>query len=58
MSSYLKPMLLASAMIFGATFANAETTLKLAHAAPESDLQQTMSVFLRNKSKYGLTAMY
>jgi DNA-binding PucR family transcriptional regulator len=51
-------MLLASAMIFGATFANAETTLKLAHAAPESDLQQTMSVFLRNKSKYGLTAMY
>jgi tripartite ATP-independent transporter DctP family solute receptor len=49
MSSYLKPMLLASAMIFGATFANAETTLKLAHAAPESDLQQTMSVFFKEQ---------
>jgi tripartite ATP-independent transporter DctP family solute receptor len=49
MSFYLKPMLLASAMIFGATFATAETTLKLAHAAPESDLQQTMSLFFKEQ---------
>ena len=49
MSSYLKPMFLASAMIFGATFATAETTLKLAHAAPESDLQQTMSLFFKEQ---------
>ena len=49
MSSYLKPMFLASAMIFSATFATAETTLKLAHAAPESDLQQTMSLFFKEQ---------
>ena len=49
MSFHLKPMFLASAMIFGATFATAETTLKLAHAAPESDLQQTMSLFFKEQ---------
>lgn len=49
MKSYMKPMVLAGAMILGATFATAETTLKLAHAAPESDLQQTMSLFFKEQ---------
>ena len=49
MKSYIKPMVLAGAMIFGATFASAQTTLKLAHAAPESDLQQTMSLFFKEQ---------
>ncbi|MFQ1701140.1 DctP family TRAP transporter solute-binding subunit [Loktanella agnita] len=49
MKSYMKPMALAGAMILGATFASAETTLKLAHAAPESDLQQTMSLFFKEQ---------
>ncbi|MEY8099368.1 DctP family TRAP transporter solute-binding subunit [Falsihalocynthiibacter sp. S25ZX9] len=49
MKSFMKPMVLAGTMIFGATFATAETTLKLAHAAPESDLQQTMSLFFKEQ---------
>jgi len=49
MKFYMKNMLLASTIILGATFASAETTLKLAHAAPESDLQQSMSLFFKEQ---------
>lgn len=49
MKTYIKPVVLAGAMILCATFASAETTLKLAHTAPESDLQQTMSVFFKEQ---------
>ncbi|MFD0980085.1 TRAP transporter substrate-binding protein [Tropicimonas aquimaris] len=40
---------LATAVLFSAVTAQAATTLKLAHAAPESDLQQTLSVFFKEQ---------
>ncbi|CUI72953.1 TRAP transporter substrate-binding protein [Cognatishimia activa] len=39
----------AAALAVSATVAAAGTTLKLAHAAPESDLQQTMSLFFKEQ---------
>lgn len=49
MKSLMKSMAFVGAMVLGATAANAEATLKLAHAAPESDLQQTMSLFFKEQ---------
>ncbi|MEJ8472563.1 DctP family TRAP transporter solute-binding subunit [Roseibium algae] len=49
MRTYVKSLLLAGALALGASSGNAQTTLKLAHAAPESDLQQTMSVFFKEQ---------
>ncbi|MEL0623576.1 DctP family TRAP transporter solute-binding subunit [Marinomonas arenicola] len=51
MKTLLKGMGLASAMTLAisANHAMAATTFKLAHAAPESDLQQTMSVFFKKE---------
>lgn len=40
---------LATALTLSAFTAQAATTLKLAHAAPESDLQQTLSVFFKEQ---------
>lgn len=49
----MKPMKLiagaAAALAVSASVAAAGTTLKLAHAAPESDLQQTMSLFFKEQ---------
>lgn len=39
----------AAAMAMSLSAAAAETTLKLAHAAPETDLQQTMSLFFKEQ---------
>ncbi len=48
MKSLLKITLLASTIAMSST-AFAATTLKLAHAAPESDLQQDMSLFFKKE---------
>lgn len=40
---------MASVLVLGATAAQADTTLRLAHAAPESDLQQTLSLFFKEQ---------
>lgn len=49
MKTTLKALGLATAMAFATSAALAEVTLKLAHAAPESDLQQVMSVFIKEQ---------
>ena len=45
----LKVIGLASAFVFAAVTAQAQTELKLAHAAPETDLQQTLSLFFKEQ---------
>ena len=45
----LKVIGLASAFVVAAVTAQAQTELKLAHAAPETDLQQTLSLFLKEQ---------
>ncbi len=45
----LKTLGLASAFAFAALSAQAQTELKLAHAAPETDLQQTLSLFFKEQ---------
>lgn len=45
----IKALGLASALAFAAASAQAETNLKLAHAAPETDLQQTLSLFFKEQ---------
>ncbi len=49
MKSFLKVVGLASTLAFCSSAAMAATTLKLAHAAPESDLQQDMSLFFKKE---------
>ncbi|MGB5445958.1 MAG: DctP family TRAP transporter solute-binding subunit [Psychromonas sp.] len=49
MKSFLKVVGLASTLAFCSSAAMAATTLKLAHAAPESDLQQNMSLFFKKE---------
>jgi len=49
MKSFLKVVGLASTLAFCSSAAMAATTLKLAHAAPESDLQQNMSLFFKEQ---------
>ena len=49
MKSFLKVVGLASTLAFWSSAAMAATTLKLAHAAPESDLQQNMSLFFKEQ---------
>ncbi|MGO4854142.1 TRAP transporter substrate-binding protein [Phaeovulum sp. W22_SRMD_FR3] len=49
MKMFLKALGLASALALGAHGALAETTLKLAHAAPDSDLQQTLALFFKKE---------
>ena len=48
MKSLFKVAGIASVIAFSST-AMAQTTLKLAHAAPESDLQQDMSLFFKKE---------
>lgn len=45
----LKSLGLASAFALAALSAQAQTELKLAHAAPDTDLQQTLSVFFKEQ---------
>lgn len=45
----LKTLGLASAFAFAALSAQAQTELKLAHAAPETDLQQSLSLFFKEQ---------
>ena len=45
----LKVLGLATAIAFTGVSAHAETELKLAHAAPDTDLQQTLSVFFKEQ---------
>lgn len=45
----LKVLGLATALAFTGVSAHAETELKLAHAAPDTDLQQTLSVFFKEQ---------
>jgi tripartite ATP-independent transporter DctP family solute receptor len=45
----LKALGLASALAFAALSAQAQTELKLAHAAPDTDLQQTLSLFFKEQ---------
>ena len=45
----LKTLGLASAFAFAALSAQAQTDLKLAHAAPDTDLQQTLSLFFKEQ---------
>lgn len=45
----LKTLGLATAVAFAALSAQAQTELKLAHAAPETDLQQTLSLFFKEQ---------
>ncbi|MDM7931338.1 DctP family TRAP transporter solute-binding subunit [Tabrizicola sp.] len=45
----LKTLGLASAFAFAALSAQAQTELKLAHAAPDTDLQQTLSLFFKEQ---------
>jgi TRAP-type transport system periplasmic protein len=47
--NFLKSIGLASAFAFMTVAAQAETQLKLAHAAPETDLQQTLSLFFKEQ---------
>lgn len=49
MNIVMKTIGLAAAVTLAALPALAGTTLKLAHAAPETDLQQTMSVFFKEQ---------
>lgn len=49
MKSLIKVIGLASTLAFCSSAAMAGVTLKLAHAAPESDLQQNMSVFFKQQ---------
>ena len=49
MKSFLKIVGIASTLAFCSSAAMAGTTLKLAHAAPESDLQQNMSLFFKEQ---------
>ena len=49
MRTLLKLATLASAIALYSASASAATTLKLAHAAPESDLQQDMSLFFKKE---------
>ena len=49
MQSILKSVGLVAALTLSGAAAQAETTLKLAHAAPETDLQQTMSLFFKEQ---------
>jgi TRAP-type transport system periplasmic protein len=49
MRTLLKLATLASAIALYTSAASAATTLKLAHAAPESDLQQDMSLFFKKE---------
>ena len=49
MKSLLKVVGLASTLAFCSSAAMAGVTLKLGHAAPESDLQQNMSLFFKKE---------
>ena len=49
MKTLLTAVGLAAALTLSSVSAQATTTLKLAHAAPESDLQQTLSVFFKEQ---------
>lgn len=49
MNILMKTVGLAAALALSAVPALAETVLKLAHAAPETDLQQTMSVYFKEQ---------
>lgn len=46
---FLKVLGLASVFAFAAVSAQAQTNLKLAHAAPETDLQQALSLFFKEE---------
>ncbi|MCA1490375.1 DctP family TRAP transporter solute-binding subunit [Ensifer sp. NBAIM29] len=49
MNTLMKTVGLAAALTLSAVPALAETVLKLAHAAPETDLQQTMSIYFKEQ---------
>ncbi|RCS22807.1 C4-dicarboxylate ABC transporter substrate-binding protein [Phyllobacterium salinisoli] len=50
MKAFIKTIGLSAALMLGAAIpASADAELKLAHAAPESDLQQTLSVFFKEE---------
>lgn len=49
MNTFIKALGLTAAITFAAFSASAETELKLAHAAPETDLQQTLSLFFKEQ---------
>ncbi|OHV81925.1 DctP family TRAP transporter solute-binding subunit [Ensifer sp. LCM 4579] len=49
MNTLMKTIGLAAALTLSAVPALAETVLKLAHAAPETDLQQTMSLYFKEQ---------
>ena len=49
MKRFLTVASLAAALSLSAFSAHAETTLKFAHAAPETDLQQTLAVFFKEQ---------
>ncbi|MCU0901465.1 MAG: DctP family TRAP transporter solute-binding subunit [Cypionkella sp.] len=49
MKHLIKAISLASALAFAAVAAQAQTNLKLAHAAPDTDLQQTLSLFFKEQ---------
>lgn len=49
MNTILKTLGLAAALALGSVSAFADTQLKLAHAAPETDLQQTLSLFFKEQ---------
>jgi len=49
MKSIIKLISIASVIAMSAVSAQAATTLKLAHAAPESDLQQNLSLFFKKE---------
>jgi tripartite ATP-independent transporter DctP family solute receptor len=49
MKKFLKAVGIVSAIAFSSSAAVAATTLKFAHAAPESDLQQTMALFFKKE---------
>ncbi|QFI69912.1 DctP family TRAP transporter solute-binding subunit [Sinorhizobium alkalisoli] len=49
MNTLMKTVSLAAALTLSAVPALAETVLKLAHAAPETDLQQTMSIYFKEQ---------
>jgi len=47
--TFLKTLGLATALCLASLTAHAQTTLKFAHAAPESDLQQTLAKFFKDE---------
>lgn len=49
MTTILKTLGLAAALALGGWQVSAETALKLAHAAPETDLQQNLSLFFKEQ---------